>query len=73
LKDSTIFHENKSRGVVSLMEREKHVLHHIWGSLRNREIGKELRISQKTIEAHHSKHNEEVADDQPSPAYKKLV
>ena len=44
----------KARGVVSLTEREQQVLKHIWDGLKNREIGKELRISQKTVEAHRS-------------------
>jgi DNA-binding NarL/FixJ family response regulator len=43
---------NKSRGVVALTEREQQVLNHIWDGLKNREIGKELRISPKTVEAH---------------------
>ena len=44
--------KTKSRGVVSLTEREQQVLSHIWDGLKNREIGKELRISPKTVEAH---------------------
>jgi len=44
----------KARGVVSLTEREQQVLKHIWDGLKNREIGKELRISKKTVEAHRS-------------------
>ncbi len=42
----------KTKGVVSLTEREQQVLNHIWNGLNNREIGKELRISRKTVEAH---------------------
>jgi len=49
-----MFTKTKSRGVVSLTEREQQVLHHIWDGLKTREIGKELRISQKTVEAHRS-------------------
>ena len=47
-----MFTKTKSRGVVSLTEREQQVLHHIWDGLENREIGKKLRISHKTVEAH---------------------
>jgi DNA-binding NarL/FixJ family response regulator len=49
-----MFTKTKSRGVVSLTEREQQVLNHIWDGLKNREIGKELRISPKTVEAHRS-------------------
>jgi DNA-binding NarL/FixJ family response regulator len=49
-----MFTKTKSRGVVSLTEREQQVLNHIWDGLKNREIGKQLRISQKTVEAHRS-------------------
>ena len=49
-----MFTKTKSRGVVSLTEREQQVLNHIWDGLKSREIGKELRISQKTVEAHRS-------------------
>ena len=49
-----MFTKTKSRGVVSLTERERQVLNHIWAGLKNREIGKELRISHKTVEAHRS-------------------
>jgi DNA-binding NarL/FixJ family response regulator len=49
-----MFTKTKSRGVVSLTEREQQVLKHIWEGLGNREIGEELQISQKTVEAHRS-------------------
>jgi DNA-binding NarL/FixJ family response regulator len=49
-----MFTKTKSRGVVSLTEREQQVLKHIWDGLKNRDIGKQLRISQKTVEAHRS-------------------
>jgi DNA-binding NarL/FixJ family response regulator len=49
-----MFAKTKSRGVVLLTEREQQVLKHIWDGLKNREIGKELRISEKTVEAHRS-------------------
>ena len=49
-----MFTKTKSRGVVSLTEREQQVLNHIWDGLKNREIGKKLRISHKTVEAHRS-------------------
>ena len=49
-----MFTKTKSRGVVSLTEREQQVLNHIWDGLENREIGKKLRISHKTVEAHRS-------------------
>jgi DNA-binding NarL/FixJ family response regulator len=49
-----MFTKTKSRGVVSLTERQQQVLKHIWDCLKNHEIGKELRISQKTVEAHRS-------------------
>ena len=47
-----MFTKIKSQGVVSLTEREQQVLNHIWDGLKNREIGKALRISPKTVEAH---------------------
>jgi len=47
-----MFTKTKSRGVVSLTQREQQVLNHIWDGLENREIGKKLRISHKTVEAH---------------------
>jgi DNA-binding NarL/FixJ family response regulator len=49
-----MFRKTKSRGVVSLTQREQEVLNHIWDGLKNREIGKKLRISHKTVEAHRS-------------------
>ncbi len=49
-----MFTKSKLRGVVSLTEREQQVLKHIWAGLNNREIGEELQISQKTVEAHRS-------------------
>ncbi len=42
----------RAKGVVSLTEREQQVLNHIWNGLKNREIGKQLKISHKTVEAH---------------------
>ena len=42
----------KARGVVSLTKREQQVLKHIWDGLRNRDIGTQLKISHKTVEAH---------------------
>jgi DNA-binding NarL/FixJ family response regulator len=47
-----MFTKSKGRGVVSLTEREQQVLNLIWDGLKNREIGDELRISHKTVEAH---------------------
>ena len=47
-----MFTKTKLRGLVSLTGREQQVLKHIWDGLKNREIGKELRISPKTVEAH---------------------
>jgi DNA-binding NarL/FixJ family response regulator len=47
-----MFTKTKLRGVVLLTGREQQVLKHIWDGLKNREIGKELRISPKTVEAH---------------------
>jgi len=44
----------KARGVVSLTKREQQVLNLIWNGLKNHEMGKELRISEKTVEAHRS-------------------
>ena len=49
-----MFMKTKLRGVVSLTGREEQVLKHIWDGLQNREIGEELRISPKTVEAHRS-------------------
>ena len=42
----------KARGVVSLTKREQQILDLIWNGLKNHEIGKQLRISPKTVEAH---------------------
>jgi DNA-binding NarL/FixJ family response regulator len=42
----------KARGVVSLTRREQQVLKHIWDGLKNRDIGMQLKISHKTVEAH---------------------
>ena len=47
-----MFTKTKSGGLVSLTQREQQVLNHIWTGLNNREIGQELRISRKTVEAH---------------------
>ncbi|MEP6600817.1 MAG: LuxR C-terminal-related transcriptional regulator [Nitrospirota bacterium] len=41
-------------GMVSLTQRETQVLNLIWDGLKNREIGNQLRISHKTVEAHRS-------------------
>jgi DNA-binding NarL/FixJ family response regulator len=43
-----------ARGVVSLTEREQQIISLIWKGLQNRDIATELRISQKTVEAHRS-------------------
>ena len=42
----------KGRGMVSLTEREQQILNLIWNGFKNREIGRQLRISHKTVEAH---------------------
>jgi DNA-binding NarL/FixJ family response regulator len=47
-----MFTTTKGNGIVSLTGREQEVLSLIWKGLQNRDIGKELRISQKTVEAH---------------------
>jgi DNA-binding NarL/FixJ family response regulator len=47
-----MFMKTKGRGLVSLTEREQEVLNLIWNGLKNREIGEELKISHKTVEAH---------------------
>ena len=47
-----MFNKSKTKGVVSLTEREQQVLNLIWNGLKNREIGEQLRISHKTVEAH---------------------
>ena len=44
--------KSKDSGVVSLTKREQQVLDLIWNGLKNHEIGKQLRISPKTVEAH---------------------
>ena len=44
--------KTKDSGVVSLTKREQQVLDLIWNGLKNHEIGKQLRISPKTVEAH---------------------
>jgi len=44
--------KSKDSGVVSLTKRERQVLDLIWNGLKNHEIGKQLRISPKTVEAH---------------------
>jgi DNA-binding NarL/FixJ family response regulator len=36
----------------SLTAREQEILQLIWNGLKNREMGKQLRISVKTVEAH---------------------
>jgi DNA-binding NarL/FixJ family response regulator len=38
--------------MTSLTAREQEILQLIWNGLKNREIGKDLRISVKTVEAH---------------------
>jgi DNA-binding NarL/FixJ family response regulator len=38
--------------MTSLTAREQQILQLIWNGLKNREIGKDLRISVKTVEAH---------------------
>ena len=42
----------KGSGTVSLTGREQQILSLIWKGLQNRDIARELRISQKTVEAH---------------------
>jgi DNA-binding NarL/FixJ family response regulator len=42
----------KTREVVSLTKREQQVLKHIWDGLTNRDIGTQLKISEKTVEAY---------------------
>jgi DNA-binding NarL/FixJ family response regulator len=42
----------KESGTVSLTSREQQIVALIWKGLQNRDIAKELRISQKTVEAH---------------------
>ena len=38
--------------VTSLTAREQEILQLIWNGLKNREMGKQLQISVKTVEAH---------------------
>ena len=42
----------KESGTVSLTGREQQIVGLIWKGLQNRDIAKELKISQKTVEAH---------------------
>jgi DNA-binding NarL/FixJ family response regulator len=42
----------KASGVVLLTKREQEVLKHIWDGLRNRDIATQMKISDKTVEAH---------------------
>ena len=42
----------KESGNVSLTGREQQIVGLIWKGLQNRDIAKELKISQKTVEAH---------------------
>ena len=42
----------KENGTVSLTGREQQIVGLIWKGLQNRDIAKELQISQKTVEAH---------------------
>lgn len=44
--------KSKARGVVSLTQRERQVLKQIWDGLKNHDIGTQLKISPKTVEAH---------------------
>ena len=44
--------KTKESGTVSLTGREQEIVSLIWKGLQNRDIAKELRISQKTVEAH---------------------
>ena len=47
-----MFTKDKGSGTVSLTGREQQILSLIWKGLQNRDIAQELRISQKTVEAH---------------------
>ena len=47
-----MFMTTKGNGIVSLTGREQEILSLIWKGLQNRDIARELRISQKTVEAH---------------------
>ena len=42
----------KENGTVSLTGREQQIVGLIWKGLQNRDIARELQISQKTVEAH---------------------
>jgi DNA-binding NarL/FixJ family response regulator len=42
----------RQSGIVTLTGREQQILSLIWKGLQNRDIGKELSISKKTVEAH---------------------
>ncbi|MEK6693729.1 MAG: LuxR C-terminal-related transcriptional regulator [Nitrospirota bacterium] len=42
----------KKTGVTSLTDREQEILQLIWNGMKNREIGTQLKISVKTVEAH---------------------
>ena len=42
----------KESGTVSLTGREQQIVGLIWKGLQNRDIARELQISQKTVEAH---------------------
>ncbi len=44
--------KEKESGTVSLTGREQEIVGLIWKGLQNRDIAKELKISQKTVEAH---------------------
>ena len=44
--------KQKASGVVLLTKREQQVLKHIWDGLRNRDIATQMKISDKTVEAH---------------------
>ena len=46
--------KQKASGVVLLTKREQQVLKHIWDGLRNRDIATQMKISDKTVEAHRS-------------------
>ena len=46
--------KQKASGVVLLTKREQQVLKHVWDGLRNRDIATQMKISDKTVEAHRS-------------------
>jgi len=52
IMEGRMLRKQKARGVVSLTKREQQVLMHIWEGFRNRDIGTQLKISPKTVEAH---------------------